>query len=53
MLSNRDRAEVGSLATMNAASSAIAKAVKTPNMGGARYATDVGTKTSRVAGHTG
>jgi hypothetical protein len=34
---------------MNAASSAIAKAVKTPNMGGAKFATAVGTKTSRVA----
>jgi hypothetical protein len=53
LLSNRDRAEVGALDTMNAASNAISKAVKTPTMGGAQYATAVGTRTSRVAGHTG
>jgi hypothetical protein len=41
--------------TLNAASAAIDKAVKTPNMGGASYATTVGTKAGQVAlrAHTG
>lgn len=49
MLSNRGRSGVGALDAMNAASNAISKAVKTPNMGSAKFATAVGTKTSRVA----
>jgi hypothetical protein len=55
MLSNRDRSGVGALDTMNAASNAINKAVKNPSMGSAKFATTVGTRTSRVAGsaHSG
>jgi hypothetical protein len=55
MLSNRDRSGVGSLDATLAAADAISKAVKTPSMGSAKFATDAGIKTQRVGGmaHTG
>jgi hypothetical protein len=53
--SNRDRSGVGSLDATLAASDAISKAVKTPSMGSAKFATDAGIKTQRVGAmaHTG
>jgi hypothetical protein len=53
--SNRDRSGVGSLDATLAASDAISKAVKTPSMGSAKFATDAGIKTQRVGGmaHSG
>lgn len=49
MLSNRDRTGVDAMDTMHAASAAINKAVKTPGLGNAKYATAAGTKLGRVA----
>jgi hypothetical protein len=46
--SNRDRSGVGSLDATLAASDAISKAVKTPSLGSAKFATDAGIKTQRV-----
>jgi hypothetical protein len=55
-LAGNYRDDVGGLDASMAASAAIAKAVKTPNMSGAKYATDAGLATGRVAsgahGHT-
>lgn len=55
LVSNRDRTGVGSLDATLAAADAINKAVKTPSMGSAKFATDAGIKTQRVGGmaHTG
>jgi hypothetical protein len=55
LMSNRDRSGIGAMDTLNAASAAIGKAVKTPNMGGAKYATTVGSKAGQIASraHTG
>jgi hypothetical protein len=56
-LTDTYRNDVSALDAGMAASAAIAKAVKTPNMGGAKYATDAGIATGRVASgahrHTG
>lgn len=50
-----DRPEMNRMDLMNAASSAVSKAVTTPNLGGAKYATAVGVRTGQVGGrqHTG